>query len=98
MARDELSQWLKTVEPQQLKTGIPKKCETCKRFSHLDPDIKLWLAQKAEGKLHLPTHSHVGGKSLLAYLATKGYDLSGCSLVRHIVLCLRTNHTTGKPH
>jgi hypothetical protein len=98
MTRDDLSSWLKSSAPVGRRPGKPTRCETCERFSQLDPDIKLWMKRKRLGQIHLPTHSATGGKSLLAYLATKGYNLTGSSLVRHIGLCLGIDHKTGKPH
>lgn len=97
MTRDDLSNWLASDTRRKKRSGRPTKCETCEKFPQLDPDIKLWLKRKRLGQLHLPTHSHSGGKSLLAYLVTKGYDRSGSSLVRHIGLCLGIDHKTGKP-
>jgi len=73
------------------------RCSTCRLFSHLDPDIMEFLSRKAAGEVFLPVHSHVGSKSLLSYLSTKGYTLSGHTLARHIGLCLGRNPSTGKP-
>lgn len=93
----DLGKWLKSSGGGR-RAKRPTKCETCKRFAHLNPDIREFLRLRAAGELFLPIYSHTGSKSLLTFLATKGYDLAGLSLARHIGLCLGLDSKTGKPH
>jgi hypothetical protein len=98
MAKRSLKKWLESGGGAGRRVVRPTKCETCKRFSKLDPDIREFMKLRAEGAVFLPIYSNTGQKSLLSYLATKGYDLSGLSLARHIGLCLGLDPKTGKPH
>lgn len=75
----------------------PAGCKTCGDFSHLNPDILEFLDRKASGKLHLPVFSSVSRKCLWHYLVSRGYSLGNSSLIRHISLCLRRDHKTGRP-
>lgn len=97
MAKRSLKKWLESGSGGR-RASRPTKCETCRRFKRLDPDIREFLQMRAAGEVFLPIYSHTGGKSLLSYLATKGYDLAGLSLSRHIGLCLGLDPKTGKPH
>ena len=93
----DLEDWIQGGE----NTGRPprnSRCSTCLRFSHFDPDIREFLARRVAGELFLPVYSHTGAKSLQSFLATKGYNMSGMALARHIGICLGLNPRTGRPH
>jgi len=98
MPKRSLKKWLESSGGAGRRIARPTRCETCKRFARLNPDILEFMKLRAEGECFLPIYSHTGAKSLLSYLATKGYDLAGLSLARHIGLCLGLDPKTGKPH
>lgn len=73
------------------------RCVTCNNYGHLDEHIRDFMKRKAAGETFLPVHSVAAGKSLLTFLRTKGYSLSGHSLARHVGLCLGIDIKTGNP-
>jgi len=74
----------------------PRRCQTCSQWASLDGDIREFLRRKETGETHLPVYSSTGARCLLSYLATRGYDCDGRTLVRHISNCMRIDHKTGK--